>query len=68
MEALLIERIDCEQNTIRIHDQLGLRTPMNIGAANLTMLAFMKETQRDQITNTLVPKEDMISFFEQLKK
>ncbi|MBB2480318.1 IclR family transcriptional regulator [Bacillus sp. APMAM] len=68
MEALLIERIDCEQNTIRIHDQLGLRTPMNIGAANLTMLAFMKEAQRDQIMDKLVPKEDRIDFFQLLKK
>ena len=65
---MLIERVDCEQNTIRIHDQLSLRIPMNIGAADLTMLAFMTEAQKDQITNTLVPKEDMISFFEQLKK
>lgn len=67
-EALLIERIDCEQNTIRIHDQLGLRTPMNIGAANLTMLAFMGAVQREQITEKLVPTENRKDFYTKLNK
>ncbi|MBM7585607.1 DNA-binding IclR family transcriptional regulator [Bacillus pakistanensis] len=68
MEALVIERIDCEQNTIRIHDQLGLRTPMNIGAGNLTMLAFMPLAQQEQIIDELVPQADKKSLYEMLGK
>ena len=41
LEAIIIERIDSEKNTIRIYDQLGLRIPMHIGAANKAMLANM---------------------------
>lgn len=31
LESLIVERIDCQQNPIRIYDQLGLRIPLNIG-------------------------------------
>jgi IclR family transcriptional regulator, KDG regulon repressor len=67
-EALVIERIDCEQNTIRIHDQLGLRTPINIGAANLAMLANMPVAQQEQIIDNLLPEDDKKSLYEVLEK
>ena len=45
IEALIIERIDSEKNPIRIYDQLGIRIPMHIGAANKAMLARMSASQ-----------------------
>ncbi|WP_186668180.1 IclR family transcriptional regulator [Sporosarcina sp. BP05] len=59
MEALIIERIDSENNPIRIHDQLGLRIPMHIGAANKAMLAYMPTSQSKEILSTLLPKEEI---------
>lgn len=59
MEALIIERIDSENNPIRIHDKLGLRIPMNIGAANKVMLAHMPVSQSTVILSTLLSKENI---------
>jgi DNA-binding IclR family transcriptional regulator len=68
MEALVIERIDCEQNTIRVYDQLGLRIPMNISAASLIMLAYMPSSQREHIIHELVKEEERVEFEELLEK
>ncbi|MEH7113377.1 IclR family transcriptional regulator [Neobacillus niacini] len=63
-EALIIERIDCPQNPIRIYDQLGIRIPMHIGAANKAMLAHMHTDEALKIINELVPKEEIESFLQ----
>lgn len=67
-ESIIMERIDCSQQVIRVHDQLGLRIPLNIGAANLTMLAHMPEDEKIERIHQLVPKENQTSILEQLKK
>ncbi|MEH7419342.1 IclR family transcriptional regulator [Neobacillus drentensis] len=66
-EALLMERIDCPHNPIRIYDQLGLRIPMNIGAANKVMLANMPKDEALKIVNELVTEEDSESFLKLLE-
>jgi len=53
-ESIIIERIDCIDQTIRTYDQLGQRTPIYEGSANVTMLAHM-ETR--QLEKTLSPTE-----------
>jgi IclR family KDG regulon transcriptional repressor len=63
LESLIVERIDCMQNPIRINDQLGIRIPLNIGAANKVMLAHMPQNEALKIVNSLVPKEDREAFF-----
>lgn len=65
-EALVVERIDCPHNPIRIYDQLGIRIPMNIGAANKVMLAHMPKDEALNIINSLVPKEEQESFLQML--
>nr|WP_263323604.1 IclR family transcriptional regulator [Neobacillus sp. Marseille-Q6967] len=65
-EALVVERIDCPHNPIRIYDQLGIRIPMNIGAANKAMLAHMPNDEALNILNKLVPKEELESFLQLL--
>lgn len=67
-ESLIIERIDCEKNIIRIHDQLGLRLPMNVGAANIAMLAFMSPNQKDNIIKGLEIEEEREKLEEVLEK
>lgn len=67
-EALVVERIDCPQNPIRIYDQLGLRIPMNIGAANKVMLAHMPKEEALKIVNELVPQEEIEEFLLVLNK
>ncbi|MGE7770254.1 IclR family transcriptional regulator [Viridibacillus arvi] len=65
-EAMVIERIDAPNNRIRIVDQLGMRIPMHIGAANKSMLACMSKSQiHDCVKKTLTPKE-MEELFEKL--
>ncbi|MFF3100012.1 IclR family transcriptional regulator [Viridibacillus arvi] len=65
-EAMVIERIDAPNNRIRIVDQLGMRIPMHIGAANKSMLACMSKSQiHDCVKKTLTPKE-MEGLFEKL--
>ncbi|ULT58948.1 IclR family transcriptional regulator [Neobacillus drentensis] len=66
-ESLVMERIDCPHNPIRIYDQLGIRIPLNIGAANKVMLANMPKTEALSIVNQLVSKEDTESFLQQLE-
>jgi IclR family transcriptional regulator, KDG regulon repressor len=62
LEAIVVERIDCPHNPIRIYDQLGIRIPMNIGAANKVMLANMHKDEAEKIINGLVPKDERESF------
>jgi len=65
-EAMVIERIDAPNNRIRIVDQLGMRIPMHIGAANKSMLACMSKSQiHDCVKKALGPKE-MEGLFEKL--
>ncbi|SDL94160.1 transcriptional regulator, IclR family [Bacillus sp. OK048] len=66
LEALVVERIDCPHNPIRIYDQLGIKIPMNIGAANKVMLAHMNKEEALKIIDVLVPKEEIASFLEML--
>lgn len=63
LEALVIERIDCENNTIRVYDKLGLRIPMHIGAANKAMLAYMPDNQAKDIVNSLLPEQKRAAFW-----
>lgn len=63
---MVIERIDAPNNRIRIVDQLGMRIPMHIGAANKSMLACMSKSQiHDCVKKTLTQKE-MEELFEKL--
>ncbi|SDN60638.1 transcriptional regulator, IclR family [Psychrobacillus sp. OK028] len=65
-EAMIVERIDNENNSIRIYDQLGLRIPMHIGAANKSMLAAMPRSQSESILSQLLPPEKMQEFLQTL--
>jgi IclR family transcriptional regulator, KDG regulon repressor len=67
-EALVVERIDCPNNPIRIYDQLGLKIPMNIGAANKVMLAHMPNEDALKIVNTLVDSEEIDELLQLLEK
>ncbi|MBB4823089.1 DNA-binding IclR family transcriptional regulator [Sporosarcina luteola] len=58
-EAIIIERIDSENNPIRIYDQLGSRIPMHIGAANKAMLAAMPIDRRTDILRGLVSLSEL---------
>lgn len=66
LESLIVERIDCLQNPIRINDQLGIRIPLNIGAANKAMLAHMPQKEMLKIVEALLPKEERESFLKVL--
>nr|WP_106783100.1 IclR family transcriptional regulator [Lysinibacillus timonensis] len=65
-ESLVFERIDSPENQIRVIDKIGIRVPMNIGAANKTMLAHMDKAKSDEIINALIPKEEQPLFYEML--
>ena len=56
-EAIVVERIDNEENPIRINDPLGIRIPLHIGAANKAILAAMPEDRARRIIENLVPEE-----------
>ena len=58
-EALIIERIDSNKNPIRIYDQLGIRIPMHIGAANKAMLAEMSPTESNEILKQYLSVEEV---------
>lgn len=58
-EALIIERFDNTNNPIRIYDRLGLRIPMNIGAANKAMLAYMPLEKSRGILTSLMKEEEL---------
>ncbi|GHH99604.1 IclR family transcriptional regulator [Neobacillus kokaensis] len=68
LESLVVERIDCLNNPIRIYDQLGIRIPLNIGAANKVMLANMPSSETVKIVNSLVPAEGKDSFLQLLSR
>lgn len=67
LEAIIIERIDNENNQIRMYDKLGLRIPMNIGAANKIMMACMPTAESEKIIQQLVPKDEQDAFKEMLQ-
>lgn len=67
VEAIILERIDNENNQIRMYDKLGLRIPMNIGAANKIMLASMPTAESEKIIQQLVPEEEQDDFKEKLQ-
>lgn len=67
LEAIIIERIDNENNQIRIYDKLGLRIPMHIGAANKSMLAAMTPSEAEGIIRALVPADEQEAFRESLR-
>ncbi|OIK08916.1 IclR family transcriptional regulator [Bacillus sp. MUM 116] len=67
LESLVVERIDCPTNPIRIYDQLGNRIPMHIGAANKVMLAYMPREEAMKIVGTLVSVEEQDVFLEKLQ-
>lgn len=66
IEAMIVERIDSENNPIRIYDQLGLRIPLHIGAANKSMLAAMPKAQTENILSQLLPLEKIPEFIQTL--
>ncbi|MBG9587008.1 IclR family transcriptional regulator [Cytobacillus firmus] len=68
LESLVVERIDCLNNPIRINDQLGIRIPLNIGAANKVLLANMPNSESVKVINSLVPSEERDSFIKLLSK
>ncbi len=68
LEAIIVERIDSENNPIRIYDQLGLRIPMHIGAANKAMLAHMPSSKSSAILAELLPTEQSAAVEEALKQ
>ena len=68
LESLIVERIDCPQNPIRIYDQLGIRIPLNIGAANKVMLANMPQNEAVKIVDSLIADGEKEAFFEVLKQ
>ncbi|REB08624.1 IclR family transcriptional regulator [Sporosarcina sp. BI001-red] len=67
LEAIIIERIDNENNQIRMYDKLGLRIPMNIGAANKIMLACMPTVESEKIIKQLVPEHEQEPFKKMLQ-
>lgn len=67
-EALITERIDNEKHAIRVFDKLGSRIPMNIGAANKSMLAYMPNAEVKKVINQYVPKEEQPAFRELLNQ
>jgi IclR family transcriptional regulator, KDG regulon repressor len=67
-ESIIVERIDCLHNPIRINDTLGIRIPMNIGAANKVMLANMPKDEAMKIVNSLLPKDEIEAFLDVLSQ
>nr|WP_257349689.1 IclR family transcriptional regulator [Pseudalkalibacillus decolorationis] len=67
-ESLIIERIDSDKNSIRVYDQLGMRIPMHIGAANKVMLAYMPDKQAEEIIGELLPEQDRPGLWKTLKE
>ncbi|MFF2753565.1 IclR family transcriptional regulator [Psychrobacillus sp. NPDC058041] len=70
-ESIIVERIDSLNNPIRIYDQMGLRIPMNIGAANKSMLAAMPSAKAEGILSQLISADqitEMKKTFDQIKR
>lgn len=61
-EAIVMERIDSDDNPIRINDPLGIRIPLHIGAANKAMLADMPPEEAAEIIGQLVPRDEQQAF------
>ncbi|MFJ7934133.1 IclR family transcriptional regulator [Sporosarcina sp. NPDC096371] len=68
LEAIVVERIDSENNSIRIYDQLGLRIPMHIGAANKAMLANMPAAKSRTILENFLPTDQLPAVETMLKQ
>ncbi len=66
LDTIIIERIDSTTNPIRIYDQLGIRIPMNIGAASKAILATMPISQAREIIEQLIPHEEISELESQL--
>jgi len=66
LDTIIIERIDSAANPIRIYDQLGIRIPMHIGAANKAILAAMPVAQAKETMEQLMPHEEIAEFEAQL--
>ncbi|WP_235442528.1 MULTISPECIES: IclR family transcriptional regulator [Bacillales] len=67
LESIVVERVDSQHN-IRIYDQLGLRIPMHIGAANKVVLAHMPVEEARQTVVQLVGEEQVPAFMEKLQE
>ncbi|MCL1695512.1 MULTISPECIES: IclR family transcriptional regulator [unclassified Lysinibacillus] len=68
LDTIIIERIDSAANPIRIYDQLGIRIPMPIGAANKAILATMPFSQATEIMDQLTPHEEIAELEAQLEQ
>ncbi|MCY9545834.1 IclR family transcriptional regulator [Lysinibacillus xylanilyticus] len=68
LDTIIIERIDSAANPIRIYDQLGIRIPMHIGAANKAILATMPVSQAKEIIEQLIPHEEIAELEAQLEQ
>ncbi|KOP79093.1 IclR family transcriptional regulator [Lysinibacillus sp. FJAT-14745] len=68
LDTIIIERIDSAANPIRIYDQLGIRIPMHIGAANKAILATMPISQAKEIIEQLIPHEEIAELEAQLEQ
>lgn len=68
LDTIIIERIDSAANPIRIYDQLGIRIPMHIGAANKAILATMPVSQARAIIEQLIPHEEITELEAQLER
>ncbi len=68
LDTIIIERIDSAANPIRIYDQLGIRIPMHIGAANKAILAAMPVAQAREILQQLIPHKEIIELEKQLEQ
>ncbi|TKI53232.1 IclR family transcriptional regulator [Lysinibacillus mangiferihumi] len=68
LDTIIIERIDSAANPIRIYDQLGIRIPMHIGAANKALLASLPTVEAKKIMQQLVPIDEMADLEAQLEQ
>ncbi|AHN20872.1 IclR family transcriptional regulator [Lysinibacillus varians] len=68
LDTIIIERIDSAANPIRIYDQLGIRIPMHIGAANKALLASLPTVEAKEIMQQLVPIDEIADLEAQLEQ
>ena len=67
-DAIVIEKVDSPLK-LRIAENLGILIPLNIGAPNKTILAFMKDREIVQIMNQLdIPLEERQGLWDQLNE
>lgn len=53
-ESLIIERLDyIQEDTLSVTNQIGLRTPLNEGAANIAMVSKFDKMAKEEVLNTL---------------